>query len=294
MKIMVIKMKPVKYILFITLVLFIFVFLVTLPGRLKSNKNADSSSSSETTSTVTTALPVETSIANGTSAIIVGGDPKGTSTSAAAAVTSAATSINSTTTTGVNSMENNSSWALYLINQAHPLADDFDVTAKKVSGTYSMDVRCADYMISMIADAKSAGINLNIVSAYRSLDKQTANFNADVKKYEGQGMTHDEAYKETAKNIAIPGQSEHNAGLAADILSNDYTSLDSGFENTKAFSWLNENAYKYGFILRYPKDKTDITLINYEPWHYRFVGVEYAKKIKDSGLCLEEYCSQQH
>lgn len=283
-------MKPIKYILLITVILFIFVFLVTLPGRLKANKKDTGSSTTETTTAVaTTGASVVTSVENGTSAIVIGGE---TGSTAKSGTKTTSTSVTSTTT-GVSNMENNSSWALCLINQTHPLADDFSVTTKKVSENYEMDARCADYMIKMIADAKNAGVNLNIVSAYRSLAKQTANFNSDVKKYEGQGMTHDQAYQETAKNIAIPGQSEHNAGLAADILSNDYTSLDSGFENTKAFKWLDENAYNYGFILRYPKDKTAITQINYEPWHYRFVGVDYAKKIKDSGLCLEEYCQNQ-
>ena len=102
-------------------------------------------------------------------------------------------------------------------------------------------------------------------------------------------MNDDEAYKKAVEAVAIPGKSEHNAGLAADIIEQGNYTLTEDFENTPQFKWLNENAAKYGFILRYPKGKESVTGIIYEPWHYRFVGVYHATKIKDSGLCLEEY-----
>jgi D-alanyl-D-alanine carboxypeptidase len=99
-----------------------------------------------------------------------------------------------------------------------------------------------------------------------------------------QGMDKVTATKEAAKIILPPGTSEHNLGLAMDIIS-----LEQSFENTKAFRWLSAHAQDYGFILRYPKDKEAITEIIYEPWHWRYVGIENAKKIKASGMCLEEY-----
>ena len=103
-------------------------------------------------------------------------------------------------------------------------------------------------------------------------------------------MSYDEAVLDTEKEVAYPGKSEHNAGLSADIFSDEYVSFDDdGFKNTKAYAWLMENAADYGFILRYPEGKEDETGIIYEPWHYRFVGVYYAHKVSESGLCLEEY-----
>ena len=95
--------------------------------------------------------------------------------------------------------------------------------------------------------------------------------------------------EETLKYSAPPGASEHETGFAIDILSENYSKLDSGFENTKEFKWLKENCYKYGFIIRYPKQKTNITKYSYEPWHYRYVGVSHATKIMNENICLEEY-----
>ena len=114
----------------------------------------------------------------------------------------------------------------------------------------------------------------------------------DIKAYEAKGLSYEEAYKKASAGVAIPGQSEHNAGICADILDKDNFSLTEGFEDTKEFKWLSENAQNYGFILRYPKNKESITGIEYEPWHYRFVGLYHAKKIKESGLSLEEYFKQ--
>ena len=110
-----------------------------------------------------------------------------------------------------------------------------------------------------------------------------------VSEYQAQGKSYEEAYAITKTIRAVPGCSEHNSGLAADIVSVYYQNLDSGFDQTPEYAWLSENAAEYGFILRYPYDKQDVTKIIYEPWHYRYVGVEQAKKIKASGLCLEEY-----
>jgi len=180
-------------------------------------------------------------------------------------------------------------WALFLVNQTHELPKDYSIETKAISGNYVIDERAAEYAIKMFDAAEGEGITLTVISAYRTVEYQQKLFDRDVKEYESQGMTYEQAYAETAKNVAVPGQSEHNAGLAIDILSDDWSSLTEGFETTKAFKWLSENAQDYGFILRYPKGKENITGIVYEPWHYRFVGINNANKIKDSGLCLEEY-----
>jgi len=109
-------------------------------------------------------------------------------------------------------------------------------------------------------------------------------FNNDVRKYKDQGYTESEAKVKTAMAVAIPGTSEHNAGLAC-----DFNSVEESFANTAQSRWLQKHAADYGFIMRYAKDKTPITGIEYEPWHYRYVGEANAKRINELGMCLEEY-----
>ena len=140
-----------------------------------------------------------------------------------------------------------------------------------------------------IADAKEEGVDLMICSAYRSIERQQELFDAEVAVQMNNGKSKEEAEKITATMIAIPGTSEHHTGLAADIVTPTHQTLDPEFADTDAGKWLQENAAEYGFILRYPEDKQDITEIIYESWHYRYVGVDHAIAIKENGLCLEEY-----
>lgn len=190
-------------------------------------------------------------------------------------------------------------WAMFLVNSKNPLPSDYDSMIEtevvfKDWRDYELDSRAADYLKRMVADAKDDGIDLLVVSAYRTIKYQQENFDRSVQDRMDKGMSYDDAYADTLREVAMPGESEHNAGLALDIMSHDYTSMDdAGFENTEAFAWLDKHAAEYGFILRYPKDKEDVTKIIYEPWHYRFVGVYYANEIKKSGLCLEEYFEEQ-
>lgn len=186
-------------------------------------------------------------------------------------------------------------WAMFLVNSKNPLPKDYD---SRIETTlifeswreYFLDARAAEYFERMLEAAKSDGVDLLVVSAYRTIEYQQQNFDRSVQERMDKGMSYDDAYADTLAEVAIPGESEHNAGLALDIMTTEYTSMDDdGFENTEAFKWLDEHAAEYGFILRYPKGKQDITGIIYEPWHYRFVGVYYANEIKKSGLCLEEY-----
>jgi D-alanyl-D-alanine carboxypeptidase len=107
-------------------------------------------------------------------------------------------------------------------------------------------------------------------------------------------MSYWEAYEETALNVALPGKSEHALGLALDLISNQYSELDEKQQTTAEAKWLAENCYKYGFILRYPPEKTNITGIVYEPWHYRYVGEEHAAKITERGITLEEYIQEYY
>lgn len=178
---------------------------------------------------------------------------------------------------------------LFLINNENPLPLCYNVDITEIYGGYYIDSFVAYYAKKMLCTSKKCGINLKIESAYRSNKYQQMLIDIDVKTYMNQGYSLEDALAKTLQSIALPGRSEHNTGLALDILSDDYDTLDTGFENTTAFSWLDINAHKFGFILRYPKDKTSITKISYEPWHYRFVGLCHAKRIKKSGLTLEEY-----
>ena len=137
------------------------------------------------------------------------------------------------------------------------------------------------------------GVELMLCSAYRSIEKQQQLFDRSQQAYMAQGMSEEEAYAKTATETAIPGTSEHQTGLAADIVTPTYQMLDAGFADTPAGQWLSEHAAEYGFVLRYPQDKQEVTGIIYESWHYRFVGKTHAKLMKESGLCLEEYLQQE-
>ena len=180
-------------------------------------------------------------------------------------------------------------WRLILVNKQNPVPDDFTVKLSGISDSMQADARIIDDIYEMMDAASSDGVNLMICSAYRSYDRQKSLFNNKINKLMGEGMSYLEAYKVGSMNVTVPGTSEHHLGLALDILTGSYTKMDDGFGETKAGKWLAENAADYGFILRYPKGKEDITGIVYEPWHFRYVGREYAKDIEERGVCLEEY-----
>lgn len=184
-------------------------------------------------------------------------------------------------------------WQLTLVNSENPLPKGYSVQLKKINDTHKVDERIADIVLAMIEDAKDEGVDLLICSSYRSVSRQQELLDEEIDKYITAGRTNDEALVEATLGLALPGHSEHNTGLALDIVTPSYQILDRGFEDTEAFSWLDKNAYKYGFILRYPKGKTAITKIKYEPWHYRFVGQEHAAIIKESNVTLEEYLAER-
>jgi len=178
----------------------------------------------------------------------------------------------------------------YVVNKTYILPEDYEIQTDYVQGSYEMEKTAAKHMREMIAAAKEDGINLKVLSAYRTVNYQKKLFERNVKsRMEDYGMSYEEAYYDTSINIAPPGGSEHNAGLAADIITENDWDTYTGFEDTDEFAWLQIHAPEHGFILRYLKGKEDITGYIYEPWHYRYVGVKYAQDIMDSGLCLEEY-----
>jgi D-alanyl-D-alanine carboxypeptidase len=193
-------------------------------------------------------------------------------------------------------------WALFLVNNENPLPEDYDKTLENDIGLTLvfrdyrdnfLDSRAAPYLERLMADSKEDGVDLYIISTYRTQEYQKTNLENSISDRMAEGMDYETAYADAIESVAIPGKSEHNAGLAVDLMTPSYTSMDDdGFKNTPEYEWLIENAHKYGFILRYPEGKQDITGIIYEPWHYRFVGVYYATAIRESGLTLEEYFEQ--
>ena len=185
-------------------------------------------------------------------------------------------------------------WYLALVNKDHPMEEDYDLELTELEEGYSVDSRIADAAKEMLADAKAAGMKIVICSAYRSVTRQEQIFNDSVKDRLNQGMNYWDAFEDTRLSVAEPGTSEHAMGLALDLVSNQYTELDERQETTKEAQWLTANCHKYGFILRYPPSKTDITGIIYEPWHYRYVGVEDATKIMELGITLEEYLEEYY
>ena len=152
----------------------------------------------------------------------------------------------------------------------------------------------AEDLKKMLSDANAEGLSPFICSAYRSVERQESLFDSGFQKRVNSGLGYYEAYLKTASVIAVPGTSEHALGLAVDIVANDYTNLDEGQEETDEFKWLSANCHKYGFILRYPNGTTDITGIIYEPWHFRYVGVEVATEIAELGVTLEEYLANHY
>ena len=180
-------------------------------------------------------------------------------------------------------------WKLLLVNKNNYLAEDYEVKLKTISGNMKVDERVYSDLKKMLDDAKNENLDLLICSSYRSTSKQKKLFNDKINEYKKKGSSDEDAYREASYWVLIPGTSEHETGLSVDIVSIDYQILDEEQENTKEQKWLLENSYKYGFILRYPTNKKDITGVNYEPWHYRYVGKENAMIMKNLNICLEEY-----
>jgi D-alanyl-D-alanine carboxypeptidase len=176
-------------------------------------------------------------------------------------------------------------WYMTLVNSSYRIPDDYEPDLVYVCGSGErLDRKVAEHYEEMYNAAQKEGINLAPCSGYRSYELQERNYNNKVSFYESQGYSNKDAKVKAATIIMPPGSSEHNLGYAMDIVC-----VEEWFEDTAEFKWLTEHAADYGFIMRYPKDKQDITKVIYEPWHWRYVGVELAKELKDSGLVLEEY-----
>lgn len=178
---------------------------------------------------------------------------------------------------------------LTLVNFENTIPKDWKVDLVQLNNGQSVDRRIYDDLIAMLQAAKSEGLNPLICSTYRTNEKQEQLYQNKVSEYLSQGYSKVEASDKAAFWVARPGTSEHQLGLAVDIVSTKNQRLDRSQENTVEQQWLIQNSWKYGFVLRYPTNKNSITGVGYEPWHYRYVGKEHAKKINELGVCLEEY-----
>lgn len=194
---------------------------------------------------------------------------------------------------------------LMLLNKEYELPEDFkwdlvywsngksvdamSLNSKQYDSVQAVDRAAYQPLKDLFKAASDAGVPLQLVSAYRSIDLQDRLFTRSVNYYINQGYSKENAIKKANYERTFSGTSEHNTGYGFDILQKGNWTLTESFENTAQFKWLVEHAEEYGFILRYKKEKTDITGIMYEPWHFRYVGVDHAKKINEMDMCLEEY-----
>lgn len=175
-------------------------------------------------------------------------------------------------------------WNLILVNRNSYIPDDYKVELTELSNGEKVDSRIYPELQEMFNDARAQGYGLFVREGYRTQEEQQQLLDEKIEAYENEGKSKYEAKKLAEQWVAIPGTSEHQLGIAVDI--NADTTKSSSDD---VYSWLAENAHKYGFIKRYPSDKTDITGVINEPWHYRYVGKEAALEIYSQGMCLEEY-----
>lgn len=175
-------------------------------------------------------------------------------------------------------------WDLILVNDDYCVPSDYEVELTELSNREKVDSRIYPQLQQMFDDARAAGLELFVREGYRTTQDQKDIMDERIQQYRDEGYSRSEAKKLAEEYVAEPGTSEHELGIAVDI--NADTSKCS---SDAVYTWLANNAYKYGFIKRYPEDKTEITGVNNEPWHYRYVGLDAAREMQEKGLCLEEY-----
>ena len=206
-----------------------------------------------------------------------------------AGTTSALQSTQTAVLTAADQAVSQEDWRLLLVNAWHKLPEDYHVELKTLANGLQVDARIYDDLNAMLTDCREAGLEPIVCSAYRTEDTQTRLYRNKVSRLLSAGWSRDTVEQEAARWVAPPGTSEHQTGLALDIVSADYQLLDEQQAQTPEQQWLMAHCWEYGFVLRYPTDKCAATGIGYEPWHYRYVGKEAAREMQQKGLCLEEY-----
>ncbi|MDD6616235.1 MAG: M15 family metallopeptidase [Lachnospiraceae bacterium] len=184
---------------------------------------------------------------------------------------------------------------LILVNKDYGLPSDYSVELHWLNnGQQAVAEEIYDALSAMLTDGSAEGREFVVASGYRSHETQQRLLEEDVqasmKKY---GLTWQEAYDRESRETMPEGHSEHETGLTVDLVALDYQMLDGAQEYTEENQWLRQHCQDYGFILRYPRGKEEITGISYEPWHFRYVGTEAAKEIMEKGITLEEYLVDQ-
>ena len=183
-----------------------------------------------------------------------------------------------------------SSWSLIVVNRWNRIPDDYPAPKlTRLSNGESVDSRIYPDLQRMFDDMRAAGLHPEVTSAYRTEAVQRQLLDEKIFLYQNEGASKEEARRQASQWVAEPGTSEHELGLAVDIIDTNNWNLDESQESMPTQQWLMANSWRYGFILRYPNGTTDITGIIYEPWHYRYVGCQVAKEIYERGITLEEY-----
>lgn len=180
-------------------------------------------------------------------------------------------------------------WPLLLVNKWNPIPEDYDIELTQLDNGQSIDSRIYDALQEMFDAARADGIYPIVAAGYRTAEKQQSIMDEKIQELRAQGYSKADAKKEAKRLVAEPGASEHQLGIAVDINADGIHSTGN-----EVYQWLANHAYHYGFIQRYPESKVEITGINYEPWHYRYVGIDAAKEIHDQGICLEEYLNSSN
>lgn len=187
--------------------------------------------------------------------------------------------------------EENEADLMVLVNKNHGLPEDYQVQLHWLNnGSCAVAEEMYDALKGLLTEGTEEGLEFVVASGYRCQEKQRELLEEDIlASMESEGLSRQEAYEKETKETMPPGYSEHETGLAVDIVSLDYQVLDELQEQTEENRWLRENCSRYGFILRYPNGMEEITGIHYEPWHFRYVGEKAAREITDRGITLEEY-----
>ena len=177
-----------------------------------------------------------------------------------------------------------SDWNLIVVNPWNEIPDNYSVTLTELSNGQKVDSRIYPELQEMFDDMRAEGIYPIVREGYRTAEEQQAILDERIQRYMNEGYSRSMAEMAAKEWVAVPGTSEHQLGIAVDINADKSRST-----NDEVYQWLADNAYKYGFILRYPQGKEAITGAAYEPWHYRYVGMEAAEKIYNDRISLEEY-----
>ena len=183
-------------------------------------------------------------------------------------------------------------WRLILVNPDNLIPDDFEVDLEMTRYGYEVDSRIVKDVENLINAAAKDNVSLLICYGYRTLEQSQQLFEKQINRQLARGLSQEEAVAEAKRWVAPPGTSDHHTGLALDIVTPEYQVLNHGFFNTPAGQWMAKNCWDYGFVIRFPEDKQDITGITYEPWHLRFVGKEHSIAMRDNNECLEEYVAR--